>query len=106
MPISRLTGLTRYVSVVPTMATYSTYEAKAKFSELMRKVRRGETVIITYRGDEVAELKPIEKESTVQERIEKLREQGILSGPAEKKCDWKPIAHRPGALKRFLEERD
>ena len=88
------------------MTTYSTYEAKARFSELMRKVRRGETVIITYRGDEVAELKPIEKETTVQERIEKLREQGILSGPAKRTWDWKPIAHRPGALKRFLEERD
>lgn len=89
------------------MTTYSTYEAKAKFSELIRKVRGGETVVITYRGVEVAELKPIEKrEPTVEERIEELRRQGILSGPAKKKWDWKPIAYRPGALKRFLEERD
>ncbi len=88
------------------MTTYSTYEAKAKFSELIRKVRDGETVLITYRGKEVAEIKPVKRETTVWERIAKLREQGILSGPAEKKCDWKPIAYRPGALKRFLEERD
>ncbi len=88
------------------MTTYSTYEAKAKFSELIRKVRGGETVVITYRGEEVAEVKPIEKETTVWERIEKLREQGILSGPAKRTWDWKPIAHKPGALKRFLEERD
>lgn len=88
------------------MTTYSTYEAKARFSELMRKVRRGETVVITYRGAEVAELRPLKKEPTVQERIEELRRQGILSGPAKKKWDWQPIAYRPGALKRFLEERD
>lgn len=88
------------------MASYSTYEAKARFSELIRKVRRGETVVITYRGAEVAELRPLKREPTVEERIEQLRERGILSGPAERKWDWKPIAFRPGALKRFLEERD
>ncbi len=88
------------------MARYSTYDAKARFSELLRKVRSGESVVITYRGEDVAEIKPIEKESTLQERLQRLREQGILSGPAERKWDWQPIAHRPGALKRFLKERD
>ncbi len=90
------------------MSSYSTYEAKAKFSELMRKVRRGESVVITYRGAAVAELRPLKKkkEQTLQERIEELRKRGILSGPVKRKWDWKPIAHRPGALKRFLEERD
>ena len=88
------------------MNRYSVYDAKARFSELMRKVRSGESVVITYRGEDVAELRPVEKETTLEERIQKLREAGILSGPAKKQCDWKPIAHRPGALKRFLEERD
>lgn len=89
------------------MIRYSTYEAKARFSELMRKVRRGESVVITYRGADVAELKPIEKkEQTLEERLDELRRQGILSGPAKRKWNWKPIAHKPGALKRFLEERD
>ena len=86
--------------------TYSTYEAKAKFSEILRKVREGKRVYITYRGREVAEIKPIEKEETFEERLEKLRERGILSGPADRKAGWKPIARRPGALKRFLEERE
>ena len=30
--------------------TYSTYEAKAKFSEILRKIRGGESVYVTYRG--------------------------------------------------------
>lgn len=36
--------------------TYSTYEAKARFSEIIRKVRSGKHVRITYRGREVAEV--------------------------------------------------
>ena len=35
--------------------TYSTYEAKAKFSEVIRKVRAGQRVVIAYRGEEIAE---------------------------------------------------
>ena len=29
---------------------YSTYEAKARFSEVIRKVRAGQRVVIAYRG--------------------------------------------------------
>ena len=64
--------------------TYSTYEAKAKFSEIMRKVRDGKHVYITYRGREVAEIKPIEKEETMEQRINELRKRGVLSGPVDR----------------------
>ena len=40
--------------------TYSTYEAKARFSEVLRQVRAGTTVTVTYRGEPVAEIRPIE----------------------------------------------
>ena len=40
--------------------TYSTYEAKAKFSEVMRKVRAGQRIVIAYRGEKIAEIRPIE----------------------------------------------
>ena len=36
--------------------TYSTYEAKARFSEIIRKIRSGKHVRITYRAREVAEV--------------------------------------------------
>jgi antitoxin (DNA-binding transcriptional repressor) of toxin-antitoxin stability system len=32
---------------------YSTWEAKTKFSEIVRKVREGETVYVAYRGARV-----------------------------------------------------
>ena len=35
---------------------YSTYEAKAKLSEILRKVRAGQKVGISYRGELVAEV--------------------------------------------------
>lgn len=85
---------------------YSTYEAKARFSEILRKVRGGESVYVTYRGKEVAEIKPIEQPQSSEEILEQLRREGILSGPAERRGRLEPVARRPGALQRFLDSRD
>lgn len=109
--LNKLTSLTSlYILRLERFAmpvTYSTYDAKAKFSEILRKVRRGEIVYITYRGEEVAEIRPVEKkEETLEERIQKLRERGVLVGPVNRDAPIEPIARKPGALKRFLEERD
>ncbi|HEY2847170.1 MAG TPA: type II toxin-antitoxin system prevent-host-death family antitoxin [Pyrinomonadaceae bacterium] len=37
-----------------------TYEAKTKFTELLREVRKGRHFTITHRGEEVAEIGPIQ----------------------------------------------
>ncbi|MEO8197440.1 MAG: type II toxin-antitoxin system prevent-host-death family antitoxin [Thermoanaerobaculia bacterium] len=88
-------------------SVYSTYEAKAKFSELLRKVRQGGRVVITSHGKPVAELRPIEPGvETLDERIARLTTEGVLSPAPAKKGVWKAIAHRPGALQRFLDDRD
>ena len=86
--------------------TYSTYEAKAKFSEIMRKVREGKHVFVTYRGREVAEIKPIKREETFEERLETLRKRGVIVEAVDRNAPLRPIAKRPGALERFLEERE
>ncbi len=85
---------------------YSTYEAKAKFSEILRKVRAGDRVLISYRGETVAEIRPVEKVESIEEKIRQLRAEGVLGPEAERKGELRPIARRPGALKRFLESRD
>ena len=41
---------------------YSTHQARARLSELLRHVRDGKTVTITYRGEPVAEVRPLETE--------------------------------------------
>lgn len=86
---------------------YSTYEAKTKFGELIRRVQAGQRMIITYRGKQVAEIAPIEQAgASLQESVERLEDLGILSRAAEPKGDLKPLARRPGALARFLEARE
>jgi prevent-host-death family protein len=85
--------------------SYSTYDAKAHFSELLRKVRGGKSVTITYRGKPVAELRPLDPPSSTEARIEQLTERGLVT-PKPERRDLAPVARRPGALRRFLEERD
>jgi len=89
------------------MTTYSIYEAKAKFSEVIRRVRHGGTVIVTYRGDPVAEIRPIESnEQPLVRRLADLERKGVLQGVESREGDLGVIAHRPGALRRFLDERE
>jgi prevent-host-death family protein len=85
---------------------YSTYEAKSRFSELLRQVREGQSVTISYHGKPVAELRPIERAETQEEALDRLERQGVLVRPRNLKLDLRPVAKRPGALKRFLESRD
>ncbi len=87
--------------------THSTYEAKSRFSAVIRQVRAGQRVVITYRGEPVAEIRPLEQAAPrLAGRLVRLKEQGVLvPQPAGKKA-LRPLASRPGALKRFLAERD
>ena len=86
---------------------YSTYEAKARFSEVLRHVREGRTVTISYRGVPVAEVRPFEQTSgTIEERLKELRRRGILQPAHGPKQPFKPVARLPGALERFLAERE
>lgn len=87
--------------------TYSTYEAKAKFSEVMRKVRAGQRVVIAYRGEEIAEIRPLERAPTsLAKTLGKLEDQGILSRHPGRIGPLRAVARKPGALKRFLESRE
>lgn len=90
------------------MATiYSTYEAKTQFSEILRKVRAGQSVLVSYHGRTVAEIRPIEEAQTLEQRFERLKAQGLLIPPREpRRTKLQPIVRRPGALKRFLESRE
>ena len=86
---------------------YSTYEAKAKFNEVIRKVRAGQRIVIAYRGEAIAEIRPLEDPGIrLEKAIARLEDQGIvirLRGPTG---GMRPLAKRPGALARFLESRE
>ena len=87
--------------------TYSTYEARVKFSEVMRKVRAGQRITIAYRGEEIAEIRPLERSGRSLERsLPRLEDQGILSRARKPSGPLQPLTRKPGALARFLESRE
>ena len=83
---------------------YSAYEAKAQFSEVIRQVRRGRIVTLTYRGEPVAEIRPIERRQipTLDELLSEFERNGTLVRPALPRQAFRPVERRPGALSRFL----
>ena len=88
-------------------SVYSTYEAKAKFSEILRAVREGRTVTVSYRGEPVAEIRPISGTAEgFEDRLRRLVDRGILGPPEKRVGRLRPIARKPGALHRFLAERE
>ncbi len=85
--------------------TYSLHAAKARFSEVIRQVREGATVTVSYRGEPVAEIRPLtDKRATIEERLQALERKGVLL-PASGERHFEPVARRPGALARFLADR-
>ena len=86
---------------------YSTYEAKARFSEVLRLVRSGTPVTVSHRGEPVAEIRPIEQQpQTIAERLEELERRGILVRSRAPRKPLAAVARKAGALGRFLAERD
>ena len=62
---------------------------------------------VSYRGEPVAEIRAIRREpETLEARLDALERQGTIvsSGPA--KAPFTALERRPGALKRFLDERN
>ena len=87
---------------------YSFYEAKARFSEVIRQVRTGKTVTVSYRGEPVAEIRSIPQETklTLDERLRDLERRGSLVRSSMGRRTVGPVERRPGVLARFLAERD
>jgi prevent-host-death family protein len=89
------------------MATiYSSYDAKARFSEIMRRVRAGHRVLISYRGETVAEVRPVYSTGRLDRALRELEHEGILDTPRAPDGKLEPLGEAPGALARFLESRE
>jgi prevent-host-death family protein len=88
--------------------TYSLYETKAKLSAIIRRVREGHPVVVTLHGEAVAEIRPVESgHAGLKGRLDQLADRGILVRPGpHEPPDVRPVARRPGALARFLADRN
>lgn len=67
------------------MSEIGAYEAKTRFAELLRRVRRGERVTITRHGPAIAELVPVsggllEQRRVAIERLRAFRSQHATDG--------------------------
>ena len=86
---------------------YSTYQAKARFSEVIRLVREGTAVTITYRGDPVAEMRPLAPEATsIDEHFAQLEKRGIVVPAADPHSPLSAGPRIPGGLARFFADRN
>lgn len=85
------------------MTTVGIKQLKAHLSRYVRKAQRGERVIITERGKEIAELVPLSSE---REGVLRLASQGKLAWSGGKPAGLDGIAVRGKPLsKTVLEER-
>lgn len=91
------------------VASYPIHEAKARFSELIRRAEAGEEVVITRHGREVARLRPPTAPTgeSLEERLARLEREGVLGpDPGPFILPEAPAVRVPGALERFLADRD
>lgn len=63
------------------MKRASVSQAKNDLSALLADVRRGETVLVTLRGKAVAEIRPLDPNSLIDEAASQLIEEGIANPP-------------------------
>ena len=84
-------------------------ELKTRLGTYMRHVKAGATIVVTERGQPIAELRPVTLGGGLEERLFRLVAQGLVSrevrepGPLE---DFRPIVARQPVSPALLEERD
>jgi prevent-host-death family protein len=84
--------------------TLSIAQAKARFAETIRRVERGEVVILTRHGRPVARLEPLEPEGAVNGPASgEIREIESRYGSAESSLAAPPTAGRVEQRRRALE---
>lgn len=66
------------------MTHVSVSEAKARFAELLRLVERGEEVVVTRHGKEIAQISPRRRKPTPEEKMAAIRRaQALAKGKFE-----------------------
>jgi prevent-host-death family protein len=67
-------------------------ELKVRLGAYLRRVRQGQTLIVTDRGEPVAELRPLASENTRDAILAKLEASGAVTRPTRKRLSsFRPI---------------
>ena len=87
--------------------TFTINDLKADPRWVLDYVRDGNAANIACDGEIIAEIRPVEpRKYTTERRMKELRHRGVLRGSGEPKQPIKPVVDAPGALARFLAERE
>jgi len=84
-----------------------TRELKAKLSEYLRRVKAGETIIVTERGKTIAQIVPVKP--SLEQRLMALVDSGISEWNGKKYRPGKPAAHNRASQQLsdlVIEDRD
>lgn len=83
-------------------------ELKVRLGAYLRRVRQGQTLVVTDRGEPVAELRPIPAEVGVDTILAKLEARGAVARPKTKRLPaFRPIESRgQSAASAVIEDRD
>lgn len=74
-------------------------ELKTRLGTYLEQVKRGATIVVTERGQPIAELRPIaESEDELDTAFRRMEAEGLLTRPTKKGplAPFKPIKLRPG----------
>ena len=91
------------------MKTVGSRELKTRLGTYLRRVRAGQTLVVTSRGEPIAELRPIVEpgDSEIDARVKRLIARGILSRGAEQApVAWEPLGIPSGLSTAILEDRE
>jgi prevent-host-death family protein len=69
-------------------------ELKAKLSEYLRRVKRGETILVTERGKTIGQIVPIKP--TLEEKLQSVVDAGLAEWNGKKVKPGKPVAVNRG----------
>jgi prevent-host-death family protein len=74
-------------------------ELKTRLGQYLNRVRRGETILVTDRGEPVAELRPVNGGTDpLSAAVQKLAARGMVSPPTRSEAsDFAPIRLREGS---------
>jgi prevent-host-death family protein len=74
-------------------------ELKVRLGRYLRRVRQGQRLVVTDRGEPVAELRPIGGSAGFDSVLAALEARGVIARPSRKKLTaFRPIESRGGAL--------
>jgi prevent-host-death family protein len=80
-------------------------ELKTRLGTYLRRVRQGRTLLVTDRGEPIAELRPLPQDASVPPALLKLSSEGAVTLPVRKRMGaFRPIRSRGRTLSEAIVE--